>query len=84
MIVLWLELKKNTAVPCGENEVYELRAECTKTCLDTELAECGLKVPIEGCYCKTGFVKNNADKCIPVNECGCKTPDMTSIIDVKT
>jgi hypothetical protein len=63
--------------------VYELRAECPKTCINLNGApDCGLKKPIEGCYCKTGFVLDSQGNCIAAANCGCLTPDGTSVINV--
>ncbi len=71
------------AVNCGTNEEFALKAECPKTCLDPKGEnDCGIKAPIEGCYCKEGFVTNAAGKCVSKDTCGCKLPDGSAIIDV--
>lgn len=50
---------------CGQNEEYAIRDECPKTCLYPDgRYDCGSLDPIEGCYCKVGFVLNSFGKCI--------------------
>lgn len=75
-----INLKAKT---CGTNEVYELRAECSKTCLFPDgNNDCGLVNPIEGCYCKAGFVLDAANQCVAKENCGCVLPDKSGIIAV--
>jgi hypothetical protein len=71
------------ANPCGANQIYELRSECPKSCLYLQgLPDCGLKKPIEGCYCKTGYVYDAQGNCVLSSACGCLLPDGTGIINV--
>ena len=75
---------KNFLEPkCGDNQVYEVRSECPKTCLyPSGSYNCGCKKPVEDCYCADGFVVDSNGKCVTVDECGCETPDGKSIINV--
>jgi hypothetical protein len=71
------------AITCGQNQVYELRASCPKTCLDLNgSTDCGIKKPIESCYCKDGFVLDSNSNCIPSSNCGCLLPDNSGVISV--
>lgn len=60
-----------------------MRSECTKTCLNPEGDyDCGEKRPVEGCYCKDGFVLDSTNKCILKDKCGCTLPDGSGTIQV--
>jgi hypothetical protein len=77
-------LKLFEAVVCGLNQVYELRAECPKTCVNPSgNYDCGLIKPVEGCYCQNGYVLNGEGVCIKLEECGCLLPDNSGILSVK-
>jgi hypothetical protein len=66
---------------CGPNQVYGLRTECPKTCLNQDgKYDCGLTNPIESCYCAPGFFANSNSECI--DTCGCRSPDRRSILSV--
>ena len=68
---------------CGENQIYELRSECQKTCLNINGDyDCGLVKPLETCYCKKGFVLNGEGECISNRECGCILPDESTSLSV--
>jgi hypothetical protein len=60
-----------------------MRAECPKTCLDLKgTNDCGIKVAVEDCYCKTGFVLDSKSQCIASSNCGCFLPDNSGLISV--
>ncbi len=66
---------------CGKNEIFAIRKECPRTCLDPEGRNfCGIRVPRESCYCRDGFVRNSAGQCVPYDQCGCKVPNRNLII----
>jgi hypothetical protein len=68
---------------CGDNEIYDVRAECAKTCIKPKGDyDCGVLKPIEGCYCKDGFVYDGTGNCIKVESCGCPLPDNSAILSV--
>jgi hypothetical protein len=70
-------------VTCRENEIFAVRGVCARTCLDPEGRNfCGNPAPREGCYCRDGFVRNSAGRCVPPNECGCKKPDGSGLLGV--
>ena len=75
--------QKKAPVKCGENEVFELRSGCPKTCLYPNGGnECGALQPIEACYCKEGFLLDANGKCIDDSECGCPLMDRSRTIKV--
>ena len=50
---------------CDQNEVYDIRDECPKTCLYPDgRYDCGSPVRLEGCYCQDGFVLNSFGQCV--------------------
>ncbi|KAJ0174465.1 hypothetical protein K1T71_009573 [Dendrolimus kikuchii] len=55
---------------CPENEVYkECGSACPKTCAaDSEDTICTEQCVV-GCFCKDGYVRNSADKCILPSDC---------------
>ncbi len=68
---------------CKDNQVYETRSECPKTCLNLNgPSNCGLNKPSEGCFCKTGYVLDSNDNCVLNSSCGCLLPDGSGIISV--
>lgn len=67
---------------CGENEIYDIREECPKTCKNPDGEyDCGAKIKTEGCFCKTGFVEFN-NTCVKADQCGCSIPNETLKLDV--
>lgn len=73
---------KNLGLTCGENEVYDVRAECPKTCLNPVDYDCGEKVTMEECFCKEGYLRNSQGVCITADKCGCTMPDKSSTLQV--
>ena len=72
------------AITCGANEIFDTRKDCPRSCLDPEgKAKCGIIRPREGCYCRDGFVRNSAGKCVKPDECGCVKPDGSGLVKVK-
>ncbi|CAF0786128.1 unnamed protein product [Brachionus calyciflorus] len=68
---------------CGSNEIYAIRKECPRTCLDPyALTDCGELKTIEGCFCKEGFVLNTNGICVKIEECGCVLPDGSGYLSV--
>ncbi|CAF0944073.1 unnamed protein product [Brachionus calyciflorus] len=66
---------------CGLNEVYTVRTECPKTCLDpTGKNDCGEIKTIEGCFCNDNYILNSFGVCVSSNECGCKFPDNSGVL----
>jgi hypothetical protein len=66
---------------CAKNEVFELRRGCPNNCLQQKgKIDCGLRSPIQGCYCKKGYLRNAESKCVKRTQCGCKHPNKRSII----
>lgn len=59
---------------CKENQVYDVRAECPKSCLNPEGKGCGQLIMTEGCYCKNGYVQGANNTCISLESCGCEIP----------
>lgn len=67
---------------CGENEVYEIRDECPKTCLHLDGDyNCGDSIKAEGCYCKQGYVTNFYGKCVLPEQCNDVLPECPYEID---
>ena len=65
------------------NEIYSIKTYCPKTCLDPfGTADCGEIKPVEGCFCKEGFVLNSNGVCVPIDQCGCPLPDGSGILAV--
>ncbi len=61
---------------------YAIRTECPLTCTNPVDYECGEKVTIEGCHCKSGFVLDNNGNCIAPANCGCRMPDNSTTLMV--
>jgi hypothetical protein len=71
------------AVTCGQNEIFDTRAECPRTCLDPQgIKFCGVRTPRESCYCRDGYVRNSAGRCVKLEECGCRRPDGSGLVGV--
>lgn len=86
--ILWnyfISKNKNIflAKNCGQNETFEIRSECPKTCLfPTDSYDCGDVRPTENCYCKPGYVYDSKGRCIVKKECGCRIPNSNIVLDV--
>jgi hypothetical protein len=77
------KIKISKAQSCGLDEIFATRRECPRTCLDPEGRNfCGITSPREGCYCRDGFVRNSAGRCIIPENCGCRKPDGTGLLGV--
>lgn len=59
---------------CDESQVYDVRAECPRTCANLDGIGCGELKMTEGCYCKSGFVQGTNNTCFPMEKCGCEIP----------
>ena len=60
------------AKTCKDNEVYDVRAQCPRSCLYPQgNPDCGVLDPIEGCYCKQGYILDSNNNCIEEAKCGC-------------
>jgi len=76
--------KFNCSIPCGENEEYRVDSKCARSCLDhfSPQAECTLPMPVEGCFCKAGFVLNARGMCVEQSQCGCVLPDGSGLMNI--
>lgn len=80
---IFLSLILNKAKSCDSNEIYEIRRECPKTCLDPfGETDCGELKSIEGCFCMNGYVLDSKGFCVPFDKCGCILPDGSGSISV--
>lgn len=71
------------ALSCGLNQIYTIRKECPKTCLDPfGEADCGEIKFTEGCFCLDDFVLDSNGSCVSLDKCGCLLPDRSSFISV--
>lgn len=71
------------AINCGQNQVFDTRAECAKTCLYPEgIYDCGIISAVEGCFCAPGYLIDSNNNCIQQSNCGCILPDKSGVIDV--
>ena len=43
---------------------------------------CGLLDLTEGCFCKSGYVRGTDGKCIRLEECGCRLPDNSTVLQM--
>ena len=71
------------ALTCKTNQIFDLRSECPKTCLDPSGSnDCGETKTTEGCFCATGYVLNSNGDCVQQSTCGCTLPDNSSTIEI--
>ena len=64
--------------------MYDVRAQCPRSCLFPQgNPDCGVLVPIEGCYCMAGYVLNNNAECVRETDCVCVLPDGSATLQVK-
>ena len=70
---------------CGANMEYKACADpCVPTCSDEKAENCGDLGPCtEGCFCKDGYVFDNAGKCIETEKCGCLYKEQGVYVKVK-
>ncbi|PKK19329.1 zonadhesin-like, partial [Columba livia] len=78
--VLESEAKKNTAcgmitdstaMSCPGGSIYKsCGTRCPSTCLNISAVDSCSSLPVEGCFCKEGYVLSG-DKCVPESSCGC-------------
>ncbi|CAF0928390.1 unnamed protein product, partial [Brachionus calyciflorus] len=68
---------------CGLNEIYTIKKECPKTCMDPfGEDDCGELKFAEGCFCRNGYVLNSNGVCVLIEECGCKLPEESGYLAV--
>ena len=68
---------------CGANQVYDVRAECPRTCTNPDgNYDCGIIERAEGCYCQDGFVLDSDGSCISADQCGCLIADLNIVQQV--
>lgn len=62
---------------CGKNEEYK-HESCEPTCSNVLDQPCLSTKKYDGCFCKHEFIRDEKNKCIPVEECSkniCKMPN---------
>jgi hypothetical protein len=70
------------ASTCSEYESYDISKRCYKSCLNPFLKNCENIVYKAGCMCKSGYVLDSKETCVPYTKCGCKSHDGSQIITV--
>lgn len=60
---------------CPDNQVYEYRNVCPKSCADRNGTACSQTVGMYGCFCLEGYVQDANGNCVTAEECGCPMPD---------
>ncbi|NWX91747.1 ZAN protein, partial [Nothoprocta pentlandii] len=68
-----IEWRKPTVCPmsCPGGSVYKsCGTRCPSTCVNTSAADSCSSLPVEGCFCKEGYVLSG-DICVPESNCGC-------------
>jgi hypothetical protein len=70
---------------CGPNQVFDIRSGCPASCLfPNGQADCGLALAVEGCFCRSGYLKDSNGNCVAQNSCGCKSPDNSFVMPINT
>ncbi|XP_040423240.1 IgGFc-binding protein-like [Cygnus olor] len=60
-----------TAMSCPGGSIYKsCGTRCPSTCVSTSTATSCSSLPVEGCFCKEGYVLSG-DTCVPESSCGC-------------
>lgn len=77
----WKEFT-NCPMDCGNNEVFDLRKRCPKTCNDPEAMTCVDNMFVEGCFCEDGYVQDSDGHCVLRHQCGCLLPDGVNYLPV--
>jgi hypothetical protein len=55
---------------CRTCDVNEIHSQCSDSCLDQcDISNCTTKRCEKGCFCKSGYRRNYAYKCIPEEQC---------------
>ncbi|OWK62257.1 Zonadhesin [Lonchura striata] len=58
-------------MPCPGGSIYKsCGTRCPSTCLNISAVDSCSSLPVEGCFCKEGYVLSG-DKCVPESNCGC-------------
>ncbi|XP_009975803.1 PREDICTED: zonadhesin-like, partial [Tauraco erythrolophus] len=56
---------------CSGGSIYKgCGTRCPSTCLNMSVVDSCSSLPVEGCFCKEGYVLSG-DKCVPESSCGC-------------
>lgn len=59
------------AMSCPGGSIYKsCGTRCASTCLNLSAVDSCSSLPVEGCFCKEGYVLSG-DKCVPESNCGC-------------
>ncbi|KAF1668991.1 Zonadhesin, partial [Aptenodytes patagonicus] len=68
-----IEWRNATLCPmsCPGGSIYKTcGTRCPSTCLNMSAVDSCSSLPVEGCFCKEGYVLSG-DKCVPESSCGC-------------
>lgn len=68
-----IEWRNATLCPmsCPGGSIYKsCGTRCPSTCLNISAVDSCSSLPVEGCFCKEGYVLSG-DKCVPESSCGC-------------
>uniref|UniRef100_A0A8C9NQR2 VWFD domain-containing protein n=1 Tax=Serinus canaria TaxID=9135 RepID=A0A8C9NQR2_SERCA len=68
-----IEWRNATLCPmsCPGGSIYKsCGTRCPSTCLNISPVDSCSSLPVEGCFCKEGYVLSG-DKCVPESNCGC-------------
>jgi hypothetical protein len=58
---------------CDANSAYSpMMSACQATCSSPSSEGTCTSLPVEGCACTAGMVRNGFQKCVPVAQCGCQ------------
>lgn len=59
------------AMSCPGGSIYKsCGTRCPSTCLNISATDSCSSLPVEGCFCKEGYVLSG-DNCVPESSCGC-------------